>query len=233
MADVGLTYARNILVIGNVGSGKSTVINKLVGTEALKTGFSFSRITTKIGMVGGTMKVDSDKQFIVNIIDSVGMIDPQGNPSKEMTDLRLIKDLKEKISSTFTAGVSIILIVLHIERLRSEGKQLIQLLKNNFYPKFWKKCHLVLTHCDLLTESAIEERLQDIKKHFLCYFPKDFEWKETRITTVGFFKQNDIAEEYKDRLTKRADGEACKLRKAVMEAEDFEPNFNLWKLSKK
>ena len=232
MADSGLLYTRNVLVIGNIGSGKSTVINKLINSNSMKTGFSLSRITTKIEIFRGTMTCDSDKHFSLLVIDSVGMIDPDVNPSKEMTDLRLIKDLKEKISSIFTAGVNIILIVLNIEQLRSEGKQLIQLLKNNFYSKFWKKCHLVFTHCELLSESAIKERLQDIKEKLLHYFPQDFEWIETRIITVGFFEEKDIDKDYEVAFKKKVKNEVFKLRKAVMDAEDFEPNFNLWKHKK-
>lgn len=227
----GLVHKRNVLVVGNVGSGKSTVINKIINEDpGLTTEFSLSRITTGTEQVAGEFKFDSTTKYSVNVIDTIGLVDPEGVSSKQMADIQIIKDIKRTVSNTFNEGISIIFIVLNIQRLRSEEKKLFEVLKSNFDSGFWKICTLIFTHCELLSDATIKLRLDEIKKKYLPLLPAaHFEWNDTRIKTVGFPKESEIAEEYRAAIRDKMDKDAYILRNAIKEADKLEPLFNIWR----
>lgn len=211
---------RNIIVIGRIGTGKSTLINKVVGKERLKAGFSFSAITEEIKQIAGKLKIDEcNSSFDVTFIDTVGLND--GAAHHQKTNAEIMEDIKEAITDRLSHGVNLIIITLNIEeRFTSYDKELFDLLQLNFKGKFWDLSILVFTHCDRLLDKKIEERLEIFKDDRVT---KEIADKfGDRIVTVGFPCSDDYDESNAEEVEKKMKRDTGKLHKCIEKAAEME-----------
>ena len=102
---------RNVIVIGRTGSGKSTLINKVVGQSVLKAKFSFSSVTKQIEQIAGNLEIDS-QTYDITFIHTVGIHD--GSLYDEKSNSQIIADIKKAITDRFTTGVNLILVTLNL-----------------------------------------------------------------------------------------------------------------------
>lgn len=229
-----ISHTRNIIVIGTIGTGKSTLINRIIGDDCLRTGFSLSRITKEIEQVSGLMEFDG-KKYNITCIDSAGLIDPSSDFDKQLTNPHIIDDIKMAISITFKVGVSIIFLVLDISRLRIEERNLFKYLQEHFGPSFWKKCFIVFTHCDILTDDGKEAAITEFKSSFEGYgclkqFIGSGTWEDARrlrVKTVGLPTDSEVTDELAIELAPRVENDIYMLRKIVKEAVSLEPSNNV------
>ena len=210
---------RNIIVIGRTGSGKSTLINQIIGIDLLTAKFSFSSVTKEIEQIAGRLVIDS-QAYDVTFIDTVGIND--GTSTDEKTNKRIISDMKTAITDRFTSGINLILVTLNLQqRLTAVDIAMFKLLESNFKSKFWKLSALIFTHCDLLNEGAISERKRDFitnqaTKEIAAKF-------EDRIVTVGFPSLKDIKQEYKEKRKKEMKDDLKKVHDLIQKAKAIEP----------
>ena len=215
-------HKRNVIVIGRTGSGKSTLINRIVGEELLEAKFSFSSVTKEIEQIHGTLEIDSIK-YDVCFIDTVGVHD--GTSSNQKSNTQIISDIKEAITKRFTSGVNLILVTLNLQQLTAQDKEMFTMLRSNFQPAFWKLAVLVFTHCDLLNEKAIKQRIQDFKgNEETKEIAKSF---GDQIITVGFPSLDDIKEEHKKERMKEMKVDVGKLHNTLKKAKSVEQPTNI------
>ena len=215
-------HKRNVIVIGRTGSGKSTLINQIVGQKVLEERFSFSSVTKEIEQIQGTLEIDS-KKYEVCFIDTVGVHD--GTSSNQKSNAQIISDIKTAITERITSGVNLILVTLNLLQLSPQDKEMFTMFRSNFKPAFWKLAVLVFTHCDLLNERAIKQRIQDFK-----YNEETKEIAQSfgdQIITVGFPSLDDIKEEHKQTRLEEMKVDVGKLHDALKEANSAELPKNI------
>ena len=234
------SYTRNIFVIGSTGTGKSTLLNKIIGEEDhFQTGDSTRRITTEIEQVSGVMTFN-DAKYELTCIDTVGMNDQNRRSGDNKTNEKVIADIKMAISTTFKRGVSVIFIVLSKQRLCEEERKLFTFLSQHFDSGFWTKCFIVITHCELLKQEAIDTRVRELKDNLARYnclkqFVGNDEWEDARlrIKTVGFPDTRKTLSDMIAALTVGMEDDIFMLRKIVAEASVMEPSVNITKSTTK
>ena len=211
-------HKRNVIVIGRTGSGKSTLINKVIGQSVLKAKFSFSSVTKQIEQIAGNLEIDS-QTYDITFIDTVGIHD--GSLYDEKSNSQIIADIKKAITDRFTIGVHLILVTLNLQQLSGDDKEMFKMLQSRFKPTFWKIAVLVFTHCDLLNERAIKERISDFKTNKAT---RDIAEKfEDRIVTVGFPSLDDIKEEHKEKREEEMKRDVGKLHDVIENAQYLQP----------
>ena len=98
---------------------------------------------------------------------------------------------------------------------------MIKMLQSRFKPTFWKIAVLVFTHCDMLKDKAIKERISDFKTNKAT---RDIAEKfEDRIVTVGFPSLDDIKEEHKEKREEEMKRDVRKLHDVIENAKSLEP----------
>ena len=138
-----------ILVCGKTGTGKSTLLNTLLGQTVFKTGGPATRtvdpVTTEVKSVRTNIQ-----DVLLEIFDSPGLQDHTDNDRKYLDDMN--KKCKD---------FCLILYCIDMTTSRWEDKdsKTIELLTKTFGQEMWKKAILVLTKANLVkpTTAGVDE----------------------------------------------------------------------------
>ena len=151
-----LPYPR-IVILGNVGVGKSSLANVLVGRDRNYNGYGFkngcfevlglsSKVKPPVTKITCTDKGpwlgNSKKITPITIIDTpgIGAGDHLGEEKRNEEMIRVLKDEIKKVS------VFVICFKQNDNRLTSSMRSLIKLLSNMFGDGFWKNVMVNVTH---------------------------------------------------------------------------------------
>ena len=127
----------NILVIGPTGSGKSTLINALIGDTIAEAGHGLSSVTRKLKMYEGEYK-----RVKIRVYDTVGFSD-----TKSKSDNDIIKEIAK--ASKF----DLILICTRMDsRADHKIKQMFKVLCDNISQKMWGRTVIVLTFANMFLQ---------------------------------------------------------------------------------
>ena len=214
---------RNVIVMGKVGTGKSTVINNIVGKEIFEARFSYSRVTREIGQIAGKLELE-EAAYMTNFIDTIGLADDAGTVSLSSDNFRnpdIMVKINDAIKCRFKNGVSLVIVVLNMQSYTKDDKDMFKALQNNFKPLFWKLAVLVFTHCDGMDENAVKKRIECFREDEET---KDIAAKfEDRIITVGFppikAMKADLKESYKTDIKR----DVAKLHEHLRKANKLHP----------
>ena len=213
---------RNIIVIGKMGCGKTTIINKIVGKDILLAKFSFSRVTRQIDQITGKLELEN-ATYDINFIDTIGMDDAAGSPTSDnnFTNPHIIASIKKALKERFKNGLNLAIVTLNLQSYTRTDIDMFEMIQSNFTPMFWKIAVLVFTHCDGMVESAVQQRINSFKNDCLT---KEIAAKfEDRIITVGFPSVKDFKEELKPILERDMERDVKKLHDHIMKANLLQP----------
>ncbi|KAG0051074.1 hypothetical protein BGZ83_004106 [Gryganskiella cystojenkinii] len=158
-----------LMAIGKTGQGKSSLLNRIMGTSELKASASVRAVTKGIAERTGWGKFEDSRRVLVTMVDTPGLADTEGDDEKN------IPILKETIRSVGTRlGVTAFLLVFKID---SSVDMILTILEafNDImkdFPNFWENVVLVFTGCDyrrnvMNTKQLYHEEIQaQLKKHF-------------------------------------------------------------------
>ena len=155
-SDNELPYPR-IVVLGNVGVGKSSLANVLVGRDRNYDGYGFKNgcfkvyglsssvkppITRKTCFDKGPWIGNSQKLTPITVIDTPGFgIDDHVGEERRMDEMiKVLKNDIKKVSSF------VICFQQNDNRLTSSLRSMIKLLSNTFGEEFWKNVVFEVTH---------------------------------------------------------------------------------------
>jgi len=187
---------RAIMVIGRTGTGKTNIINSMIGTKEFESGGKgFDAVTKGIQTTTATMTIDGSK-YITTFIDTEGIVDNRNRK----TQAQIFENIKAEISK-LPNGLNCVFFVLKVSDCTEDEKKLFQAFDIHFTENIWKISSLVLTHCDKLDSLAeinshVESfRSSESTKQVASKFP------EERIIPVGLpdfdKKQSSFIEKHK------------------------------------
>ncbi|KAF9282630.1 hypothetical protein BGZ88_010932 [Linnemannia elongata] len=159
-----------LIAIGKTGQGKSSLLNKIMGTSELKASASVRAVTKGIAERSGWGRFEDSRRVLVTVADTPGLADTEGDDEKN------IPILKEYIRSVGTRlGINAFLLVFKID----SGVDMIITILTAFndimkdFPNFWDNVVLVFTGCDyrrnvMHTKQLYHEEIQaQLEQHFL------------------------------------------------------------------
>ncbi|KAF9925486.1 hypothetical protein FBU30_004738 [Linnemannia zychae] len=159
-----------LIAIGKTGQGKSSLLNKIMGTSELKASASVRAVTKGIAERSGWGRFEDSRRVLVTVADTPGLADTEGDDEKN------IPILKEYIKSVGTRlGINAFLLVFKID---SGVDMIITILSSlndimKDFPNFWDNVVLVFTGCDyrrnvMHTKQLYHEEIQQqLEKHFM------------------------------------------------------------------
>ncbi|KAF9359857.1 hypothetical protein BGX26_011234 [Mortierella sp. AD094] len=163
-----------LLAIGKTGQGKSSLLNRIMGTKELKASASVRAVTKGIAERTGWARFEDNRRFLVTVADTPGLADTEGDDEKN------IPVLKEYINSVGSRiGVTAFLLVFKID----SSVDIIMTILKTFneimqdFPDVWENVILVFTGCDfrrdiLATKQLLHRELKhQIKEHILDHLP--------------------------------------------------------------
>ncbi|KAF8945443.1 hypothetical protein BGZ47_002638 [Haplosporangium gracile] len=159
-----------LIAIGKTGQGKSSLLNKIMGTSELKASASVRAVTKGIAERSGWGRFEDSRRVLVTVADTPGLADTEGDDEKN------IPILKEYIRSVGTRlGINAFLLVFKID----SGVDMIITILTAFndimkdFPNFWDNVVLVFTGCDyrrnvMHTKQLYHGEIQaQLEEHFL------------------------------------------------------------------
>ena len=195
--------ALTILITGKTGSGKSAIVNGLVGTKFYEEGEMLKSLTPDVTMYGYRK---GDVQFYV--------VDMPGLQDRVKTDKTTLSKIKEQISRTCKSAIDLVIYCMDMIRPHIDvfDESAIHHLTKWFGESIWKNAVFVFT-------------LANTTSPPLSYEGKEADWFEKRI---GVFEQ-----ELHDVLTTAKVSEKLSKTVPVVPAGYWKPTEGLpdpWKL---
>lgn len=153
---------RNILIFGQVGAGKSTVANAILGSDAFNVGKSIQSTTRQAEMpiVHGVVK--NDCKFNVALVDTVSVAGSRASGKYNLQDR-----MKEGI--TKIESVNLILFVSKLERHTNQEKDSFEEVMKHLRSSCSQKTlasavtAFVVTCCEQKSEEAREEIKHELR----------------------------------------------------------------------
>ncbi|KAF9903747.1 hypothetical protein EC991_003395 [Linnemannia zychae] len=161
-----------LIAIGKTGQGKSSLLNKIMGTSELKASASVRAVTKGIAERSGWGRFEDSRRVLVTVADTPGLADTEGDDEKN------IPILKEYIRSVGTRlGINAFLLVFKIdsgvEMIITILTALNDIMKD--FPNFWDNVVLVFTGCDYRRNVMPTKQLYhgEIQQQLEKYFMED------------------------------------------------------------
>lgn len=220
----GFIGARFVVVLGKVGCGKSTLINKVLGEDIMPAKRSVYRVTDKITQTIGKKEFYDGKMYELNFIDTIGMGDHvEFCEEARFSNPEIIIKIKTALNERFRQGVSLIIVTLRYKSFRKDDKDMFKLLKSHFLPLFWESAVLVITHCEGINDSELKAHIEELR----AAEPEILKFDD-RIVTVGFpdldsLKVEVLKQQYKEDMKK----DVTKLQDHIIKAAGVHPCNNI------
>ena len=211
-------YNRNIIVLGKIGSGKSTVCNHIVGRESFAVCSSVGRSERrKVSFAELRTHTSTDVEYHIKVADTqVGL-------RFFKSSSRVVDQLKQKVSKRFPEGVNLLLFVYKSGRFTKEERECIDAIIRNFGPQFSDISALVVTGCEQMGAEERRELVDEFKSSELTKDIANFMRKG--IYPVGFPDTTKLVEPIKTQCVGIANKDEESLRHLVYKCEEVQQLF--------
>ena len=165
----------SILVVGPTGSGKSTLINALLGKAVAKAEEGPKSVTSQVEKYEGEVM-----GIKIRVYDTIGFSDSGGISDQDIIN-KIAKENK----------FDLMLICLRMDS-RADGKveKMFTALKHNLHLDAWKRCVVILTFANnYLTQESVEPLSDDAKREAVI---KEIEKFRGAICDFGIIKKEII-----------------------------------------
>ncbi|KAG0297059.1 hypothetical protein BGZ98_000714 [Dissophora globulifera] len=145
-----------LVAIGKTGQGKSSLLNRILGTNELRASASVRAVTKGIAERTGWARFEDNKRVLVTLADTPGLADTEGDDEKH------IPILKEYIQSVGTRiGVTAFLLVFKIDSSLDIVMTILKAFNDIMadFPDVWDNVILVFTGCDYRREVHETKRM--------------------------------------------------------------------------
>jgi len=197
-------------VVGKVGAGKSTLINKVLQENVCE-----SSVTKKTEQVTRNLHINGN-DYQCTFINTIGLFNKEVN-----TNEGIVQDITEAINSV--GELNLFLIVFRYGRFTMEEREAMYTCLNSF--NIHQIAALVITHCDGIGEKARAHLVENFKQNNIT---EHFAAQMSRgIYTVGFPDLELINEGFRQLCEKTAQKDRSKLHQliaassATMPAQDI------------
>ena len=214
--DIPVSYPSkrcNIVVLGVMGSGKSTVANKILRHKAFDVAANPTSVTKMVSCAERVIEGPGKVMYSVKVVDTVGFSDPDKDP-----DI-ILKDLRRFFQTSVVEGVSLVLFVSR-KRFTNEVIETIERIKENF-KEISPMSALVITNCDAMTEEARAELLESIKRDKASHVVKVCSFMKKGIYAVGFPDLKDTREEFKPIYEKVMEADIKTLHQVIYQSTEM------------
>ncbi|KAF9997993.1 hypothetical protein BGZ79_008321 [Entomortierella chlamydospora] len=151
-------------------TGKSSLLNRILGTKELKASASVRAVTKGIAERTGWARFEDNRRFLVTVADTPGLADTEGN---DEVNIPILKEYINSVGSRI--GITAFLLVFKID---SSVDSIMTILKSfneitQDFPNVWDNVILVFTGCDfrrdiLATKQLLHKELKNqIKERIL------------------------------------------------------------------
>ena len=208
---------RNIIVLGKIGCGKSTLANKIICVkeekkEPFKVLQSYQAVTREIEGAIEHVKI-GEQVYVINMIDTIGFGDP-GTKDKDTVDA-----IKKHMQSRAPEGINLVIFVFRNGRFSVEEKHVFRTITCNFKEYIKEMSCLVITGCDGLNKGARNSLVEDFKADDLT---KEFAKIMTRgIYTVALPKLSNLSERAKDAAIEDMKDDMVPIHNAIADASQI------------
>ena len=166
------------VVAGEIGAGKSTLINTLANLYIAETGSGASTVTTKVQIH------DSDIEAPLLGVNSSKMkvraVDTPGLNDDEISYEQIFREVSEKVPHPHALFYCFKI----VDRFRLSDKQLLSAMTSCYGADIWKRVVIVLTHADQV-QSPMED-MKSRKEAIAKYLTDKIKLDESVVSKIPF-----------------------------------------------
>jgi len=145
---------RNIVVLGKTGAGKSTVANKITGTNAFTVSSCFQSVT-RHATHSEVKLLSNNIEYNFKVVDTVGLFDTK------VSNSTIIKDVKTYFRDKVPEGVNIVLFVFKQGRYTKEEEETFKFLIDHFSGHISIISALIITGCEDLDPTGRQKLVEE------------------------------------------------------------------------
>ena len=205
-AQTSSTTYRNIVILGNIGSGKSTLVNRIVGENICQVRGSIESVTRSTTYDKSIPATARGCCYTFRLIDTAGVYDR--NNHEIVSEIR--RTFQEEIHN-----VNLVLFVYKDGRFTPENRQTLEVIMRHF-TQISEISALIVTNCDQKGKAARSRIKEDIETSakFITNFVKK------GIFTVGFPNLSEIDEDMRPLYEESIKKDETMLRDLVDSCEE-------------
>jgi GTPase Era involved in 16S rRNA processing len=215
----GITEYRNVVVVGKSGSGKSTVANRIVGSDVFKVADSLDAATrrqthTQVGMHFGNV------EYRMKVVDTVGLFDTgEGNRGNQA----IMDEFKRYFTEKFPEGINLVLFIFKKGRFTPEERDTFDFIIREFREAVSEMSALVITHCDNMGPKKRAKYIEEFRTKPTTADIANF--MEKGIYAVNFPDLSCLDSEDEEdgmlTLSKRIETDVQKLRELIFDSREM------------
>lgn len=162
MASALLLEKRNVVVVGKVGAGKSTICKIITDSDKFVVSSGLDSKTQNI-MHEELKFTEAGTEYTFKVVDTTGLFDP-GNPRRSTVANKIaLKNVQSYARRHIEDGVSIVLFVFRKGRFTPEEGRTFRALFKNLAEELSAISALVITECENDNETSRSELVHDFR----------------------------------------------------------------------